>query len=67
MESTFLLVSITSTQDAVAGGADLFQTERTTAERSVLIKNMLEDLGDSGEAIPIPNVSVYPEIFSIQD
>ncbi|KAJ5541926.1 SKP1 component dimerization [Penicillium sp. DV-2018c] len=31
--------------------------ERTTAERSVLIKNMLEDLGDSGEAIPIPNVN----------
>ncbi|KAJ5414536.1 hypothetical protein N7509_001163 [Penicillium cosmopolitanum] len=31
--------------------------ERTVAERSVLIKNMLEDLGDSGEAIPIPNVS----------
>lgn len=22
----------------------------------MLIKNMLEDLGDSGEAIPIPNV-----------
>ncbi|KAJ5743709.1 S-phase kinase-associated protein 1A [Penicillium manginii] len=31
--------------------------ERTVAERSVLIKNMLEDLGDSGEAIPIPNVN----------
>ena len=63
MESTFLLVRITSTQDAIASGADLL-TERTTAERSVLIKNMLEDLGDSGEAIPIPNVSVYIEIVS---
>jgi hypothetical protein len=30
------------------------------AERSVLIKNMLEDLGDSGEAIPIPNVGFTP-------
>ena len=32
------------------------ETERQVAERSILIKNMLEDLGDSGEAIPIPNV-----------
>ncbi|GAD97922.1 sulfur metabolite repression control protein C [Paecilomyces variotii No. 5] len=31
--------------------------EREVAERSILIKNMLEDLGDSGEAIPIPNVN----------
>jgi S-phase kinase-associated protein 1 len=28
------------------------------AERSILIKNLLEDLGgDNNEAIPIPNVS----------
>lgn len=67
MELISLLVSITSTQDAVASGADRFRTERTTAERSVLIKNMLEDLGDSGEAIPIPNVSVYPEVPSTQN
>jgi len=33
------------------------QLERQVAERSILIKNMLEDLGDSGEAIPIPNVN----------
>lgn len=33
--------------------------DRDVAERSVLIKNMLEDLGDSGEAIPIPNVSSF--------
>lgn len=37
------------------------KSERTVAERSVLIKNMLEDLGDSGEAIPIPNVSLSQE------
>jgi S-phase kinase-associated protein 1 len=31
--------------------------ERPVAERSILIKNLLEDLGgDSDEAIPIPNV-----------
>ncbi|KAI1915345.1 hypothetical protein LOZ61_001744 [Ophidiomyces ophidiicola] len=34
-----------------------YPTERQVAERSILIKNMLEDLGDSGEAIPIPNVN----------
>ncbi|KAJ5137052.1 hypothetical protein N7448_005606 [Penicillium atrosanguineum] len=37
--------------------------ERAVAERSILIKNMLEDLGDSGEAIPIPNARLprgYP-------
>lgn len=33
-------------------------TEREVIERSVLIKNMLDDLGDSGEAIPISNVSI---------
>ena len=33
-------------------------TEREVAERSILIKNMMEDIGDQtiGEAIPIPNV-----------
>jgi len=32
--------------------------EREVAERSILIKNMMEDIGDQtvGEAIPIPNV-----------
>jgi S-phase kinase-associated protein 1 len=34
-------------------------TERKIAERSMLIKNMLEDLGPQGdEAIPIMNVSL---------
>ncbi|RJE26022.1 hypothetical protein PHISCL_01624 [Aspergillus sclerotialis] len=37
-------------------GTDL-SVDREVAERSVLIKNMLEDLGESGEAIPIPNVN----------
>jgi hypothetical protein len=34
--------------------------DRIVAERSILIRNMLEDLGDEqviGQAIPIPNVS----------
>lgn len=36
--------------------ADL-TVEREVAERSILIKNLLEDLGgDNAEAIPIPNV-----------
>jgi len=34
------------------------QVERKVAERSILIKNLLEDLGgDNDEAIPIPNVN----------
>ncbi|KAF2253780.1 E3 ubiquitin ligase SCF complex, Skp subunit [Trematosphaeria pertusa] len=37
--------------------ADL-TVEREVAERSILIKNLLEDLGgDNAEAIPIPNVN----------
>lgn len=33
-------------------------TEREVAERSILIKNMMDDVGDEAttEAIPIPNV-----------
>ncbi|KAJ3102278.1 hypothetical protein HK100_004392 [Physocladia obscura] len=35
-----------------------FSVERTVAERSVLLKNMLEDIGDSDDsAIPLPNVN----------
>lgn len=40
--------------------------DRQVAERSILIKNLLEDLGgDNDEAIPIPNVSTtfYPYLF----
>lgn len=34
------------------------KVDREVAERSILIKNLLEDLGgDTQEAIPIPNVS----------
>ena len=34
-------------------------TEKAVAERSILIKNMMEDIGDQtmNEAVPIPNVS----------
>ena len=36
----------------------LIHVPRPTAERSILIKNLLEDLGgDNDEAIPIPNAS----------
>ena len=39
--------------------ADDYHPEREVAERSVLIKNMMEDIGEQAmaEAIPIPNVS----------
>jgi S-phase kinase-associated protein 1 len=30
--------------------------DREVAERSILIKNLLEDIGESDEPIPIPNV-----------
>ncbi|PYI10042.1 E3 ubiquitin ligase SCF complex, Skp subunit [Aspergillus sclerotiicarbonarius CBS 121057] len=33
------------------------EVERDVAERSLLIKNMLEDLGEATEDIPIPNVN----------
>lgn len=42
-------------------------TEREVAERSILIKNMLEDLGDSGEAIPIPNVSDSSQTYPAEE
>lgn len=35
-----------------------FCTDREVAERSILIKNMLEDLGAAEEAVPLPNVSI---------
>ncbi len=36
------------------------RTDRQVAERSILIKNLLEDIGDQtvDEAVPIPNVSL---------
>lgn len=42
--------------------------DRDIAERSILIKNLLEDLGgDNQEAIPIPNVCLrltHPSVLS---
>lgn len=37
-------------------GVDI-TVDRAVAERSVLIKNLLEDIGDQGEAVPLPNVN----------
>jgi len=34
-----------------------FTVEKEVAERSVLIKNMLEDVGESDQPIPLPNVN----------
>ncbi|RHZ57031.1 hypothetical protein Glove_395g44 [Diversispora epigaea] len=34
-----------------------FQVDRNVAERSVLLKNMLDDVGESDCAIPLPNVT----------
>lgn len=45
----------------------IIEVNKADAERSLLIKNMLEDLGDAAvsETIPIPNVSNYPPPNSI--
>ncbi|KAJ3236274.1 hypothetical protein HDU81_010951 [Chytriomyces hyalinus] len=38
--------------------SQLFKVDRTVVERSVLLKNMLEDVGDADELpIPLPNVN----------
>jgi hypothetical protein len=34
-----------------------FTVEKSVAERSVLLRNMLEDIGEPDKPIPIPNVS----------
>lgn len=34
-----------------------FSVDREVAERSVLIKQMIEDIGESDQPIPLPNVS----------
>ena len=41
-------------------------SEREVAERSVLIKNMVEDLGDGSftDAIPIPNVRITSSLLT---
>lgn len=34
-----------------------FSVDRDVAERSLLIKQLIEDIGESDQAIPLPNVS----------
>ncbi|KAK7693769.1 hypothetical protein QCA50_003341 [Cerrena zonata] len=41
----------------VTSDNEQFVVEKEVAERSVLIKNMLEDVGESDQPIPLPNVS----------
>ncbi|KAF8478717.1 S-phase kinase-associated protein 1A-like protein [Russula ochroleuca] len=41
----------------VTSDNEQFVVEKDVAERSVLIKNMLEDVGESDQPIPLPNVS----------
>ena len=43
--------------------------DRDVAERSVLIKNMMEDIGEQAvtEAIPIPNVSPHPLVQLLRE
>ncbi|KZT60467.1 E3 ubiquitin ligase SCF complex, Skp subunit [Calocera cornea HHB12733] len=36
---------------------ETFTVDKKVAEKSVLIKNMLEDVGESDQAIPLPNVT----------
>lgn len=45
------MVNLTTSDDVE------FKVDREVVERSVLIKNMLEDVGESEQAIPLPNVS----------
>ncbi|KAI8917262.1 hypothetical protein PhCBS80983_g03338 [Powellomyces hirtus] len=40
-----------------ASDGQQFPIEKNVAERSMLLKNMLEDVGDAGDPIPLPNVS----------
>jgi S-phase kinase-associated protein 1 len=48
------LISITTSDGVV------MKPERAVAERSILIKNLLEDLGgETTESIPIPNVCAH--------
>ncbi|KAH9005109.1 S-phase kinase-associated protein 1A-like protein [Lactarius hatsudake] len=41
----------------VTSDNEQFVVDKDVAERSVLIKNMLEDVGESDQPIPLPNVS----------
>ena len=48
---------------------DIQTLEREIVERSVLIKNMISDLGDEplADAIPIPNVCLCFTLLSLQE
>ncbi|KAI9320230.1 E3 ubiquitin ligase complex SCF subunit sconC [Dichotomocladium elegans] len=46
-----------STVKLISSDNEDFTVDREVAERSVLIKNMLEDVGDSDSPIPLPNVT----------
>ncbi|KAJ3023668.1 hypothetical protein HKX48_001892 [Thoreauomyces humboldtii] len=41
----------------IASDGEQFTVEKAVAERSMLLKNMLEDVGDASDPIPLPNVS----------
>lgn len=44
-------------------------TDRDVAERSILIKNLLEDVGDEAmtDAVPLPNVSTLPPLRALHN
>lgn len=50
-------------------GYDGYTAEREVAERSILIKNMMEDIGDqaSNDTIPIPNVRLLLQALKDTD
>lgn len=61
----------TSTQKVKlqASDGEEFEVDRQVAERSILIKNLLDDIPDastSGEAIPIMNASNAP-LYKLDD
>ncbi|KAF9114816.1 hypothetical protein BGX27_009764 [Mortierella sp. AM989] len=41
----------------VSSDSQEFKVDKEVAERSILIKNMLEDVGESDSPIPLPNVT----------
>ncbi|KAK7054665.1 hypothetical protein VNI00_003128 [Paramarasmius palmivorus] len=45
----------------VTSDNEQFTADKEVVERSVLIKNMLEDVGESDQPIPLPNVLEYCE------